>query len=144
MMFKAIFDPKLLVQVFAHIFLFFHPSGNRIRPDFLSRILCLGYLFVFLLLCSLCWASQVPLVPQNQPANAGDVRDTGSIPGSGRSPWRRKWQPTPVFLPGESHDQRSLVGCSPQGHRESDITEATEHAHTHSLCDLCMLKICII
>ena len=39
--------------------------------------------------------------------NAGDL---GSIPGSGRFPWRRKWQPTPVFLPGESHGRRSLVG----------------------------------
>ena len=39
--------------------------------------------------------------------------------------WRRKWQPTPVFLPGESHVQRSLVGCSPWGRTESDTTEAT-------------------
>ena len=39
--------------------------------------------------------------------------------------WRRKWQPTPVFLPGESHGWRSLVGCSPWGHTESDTTEAT-------------------
>ena len=39
--------------------------------------------------------------------------------------WRRKWQPTPVFLPGESHGWRSLVGCSPWGHPESDMTEAT-------------------
>ena len=39
--------------------------------------------------------------------------------------WRRKWQPTPVFLPGEFHGQRSLVGCSPWGHTESDTTEAT-------------------
>ena len=39
--------------------------------------------------------------------------------------WRRKWQPTPVFLPGESHGQRSLVGCSPWGCTESDTTEAT-------------------
>ena len=39
--------------------------------------------------------------------------------------WRRKWQPTPVFLPGESHGQISLVGCSPWGHTESDTTEAT-------------------
>ena len=39
--------------------------------------------------------------------------------------WRRKWQPTPVFLPGESHGQRSLVGCSPRGRTESDTTEAT-------------------
>ena len=38
-------------------------------------------------------------------------------------PWRRKWQPTPAFLPGESHGQRSLVGYSPQGRRESDTTK---------------------
>jgi len=37
--------------------------------------------------------------------------------------WRRKWQPTPVFLPGESHGRRSLVGCSPWGRTESDTTE---------------------
>ena len=52
--------------------------------------------------------------------NAGDL---GSIPGLGRFPWRRKWQPTPVFLPGESHGQRNLVGYSPQGRKESDTTE---------------------
>ena len=45
----------------------------------------------------------------------------------GKSPWRRKWQPTPVSLPGESQGQRSLVGYSLGGHRES---ETTEHAHT--------------
>ena len=38
-------------------------------------------------------------------------------------PWRRKWQPTPVFLPGKPHGQRSLVGYSPQGSKESDTTE---------------------
>ena len=38
-------------------------------------------------------------------------------------PWKRKWQPTPVFLPGEFHGQRSLVGYSPWGHKESDATE---------------------
>ena len=45
------------------------------------------------------------------------------IPGLGRSPWRRKWQPTPVLLPGYSHGQRSLVGYSPWGHKESGWTE---------------------
>ena len=40
-------------------------------------------------------------------------------------PWRREWQPTPVFLPGESHGQRSLVGYSPWGPTESDTTEVT-------------------
>ena len=43
--------------------------------------------------------------------------------------WRRKWQPTPVFLPVESHGQRSLVGCSPWGRTESDTTEATRQQH---------------
>ena len=45
----------------------------------------------------------VALVVKNLPANAGDVRDSGSVPVWGKIPWRRKWQPTPVFLPGESH-----------------------------------------
>ena len=40
-----------------------------------------------------------------------------------KSPWRRKWQPTPVPLPGKSHRQRSLVGYSLWGHKESDTTE---------------------
>ena len=40
-------------------------------------------------------------------------------------PWRRKCQPTPVFLPGESHGQRSLAGCSPWDHKELDVTEVT-------------------
>ena len=41
----------------------------------------------------------------------------------GKILWRRKWQPTPAFLPGESYGQRSLVGYNPQGHKESDTTE---------------------
>ena len=57
---------------------------------------------------------------KNPSANA---RDAGSIPGSGRSPWRRKWQPTPVFLSGKSHGQRSLVRYSSWGHKESDMAE---------------------
>ena len=42
---------------------------------------------------------------------------------SWKIPWRREWLPTPVFLPGESHGQRSLKGYSPWGHKESDETE---------------------
>ena len=64
------------------------------------------------------------LVIKNLPANAGEMRQ-GLIPGSGKIPWSRAWRLTPVFLPGESHGQRSLVGYSPWGHKESDTTEAT-------------------
>ena len=46
--------------------------------------------------------------------------------------WRRKWQPTPVFLPGESQGQRSLAGCSLWGHRESDMSERLPF-HFHAL-----------
>ena len=62
------------------------------------------------------------LVVKNQSASA---RDLGSIPGSERFPWWRKWQPTLVFLPGESHGQRTLEGYRPWGHKELDMTEVT-------------------
>ena len=65
-------------------------------------------------------ASQVVLAVKNLLANAGDIRDTGSIR---KMPWRRKWQPTPVFLPRESHGQWSLVGYNPWGHKESDMDQ---------------------
>ena len=45
----------------------------------------------------------------------------------GELPWRREWQPTPVFLPGEFHGQRSLAGYSPWGRKESDTTEPVTH-----------------
>ena len=45
-------------------------------------------------------------------------------------PWKRAWQPTPVFLPGESHGQRSLTGYSPWGCKELDTTAVTQHART--------------
>ena len=65
--------------------------------------------------------SQAALVVKNPPANAGDVKDAGSIPGWGRSPGGGHGNP----LQYSCHGQRSLVGYSPQGHTESDMTEAT-------------------
>ena len=53
--------------------------------------------------------SQVALVVKNPPANAGDIRDAGSIPGLGRFPGEGHGNPTPVILPGELHGQGSLV-----------------------------------
>ena len=47
----------------------------------------------------------------------------------GKSLWRRKQQPTPLFLPGKSHGQRSLAACSPTGHKESDTTDQV-YKHT--------------
>ena len=47
--------------------------------------------------------------------------------------WRRKWQPTPVFLPGESQGQWSLVGCCLWGRTESDMTEVTQQQQQHAI-----------
>ena len=58
--------------------------------------------------------------------SAHNAGDQGLIPGSERSPgdlpWRREWQPTQVFFPGEFHRQRRLKGCSSWGHKELDMT----------------------
>ena len=65
-------------------------------------------------------ASQVAHQVKNLPANAGDM---GSTPGSGRSLGKKEWLPTPVYLPGEFHERRSLVGYSPRGCKELDTIE---------------------
>ena len=64
---------------------------------------------------------------KNPPVNAGDIRDSGSIPGSGRSPGGGHGKPTAVFLPGESHGQRSLAGYSAWGRKQS----GRDLAHIH-------------
>ena len=62
-------------------------------------------------------------VLKNLPANAGATGDACSIPESGRFPWNRKWQPTPIFLFRKSHGQSNLVGDSSGSHKELDMTE---------------------
>ena len=66
------------------------------------------------------WGFPCGSVVKNLPASAGDL---GLIPESGKIPSRRKWQPTPVFLPGKAHGQRSLMGYRPWCHKELDTTE---------------------
>ena len=51
------------------------------------------------------------------------MQETQFDPWVEKIPWRRKWQPTPVFLPGEFQGQRILVGNSPWDHKELDVTE---------------------
>ena len=61
------------------------------------------------------------LVMKNPLAKTEDMRQEFD-PWVAKIPWRKAWQPSPVFLPGEHHGQRSLVGFSPRGHKESDTT----------------------
>ena len=74
-------------------------------------------------MCAVEGASQVVLVVKNSPANAGDVKRHRFDPWVDNILWRRAQQITPVLLPGESHGHRSLVVCSPWGHKELDATE---------------------
>ena len=63
-------------------------------------------------------------------------RRPGFKPWTGKIPWKRKWLPTPVFWPGKSHGHRGLVGFSPRGLKELDMTEPLG---THTIVDLTML-----
>ena len=84
----------------------------------------IGYPFQY------AWASPVAQTVKNLPA----MRRPGFHSWVGKIPLRRAWQPTPVFLPGESHGQRSLAGYSPWG-RESDMTEQLS---THEWLRICL------
>ena len=77
--------------------------------------------------------SQVALVVKNRPANAGDAREMVSVPGSEMIPWRRKWQPAPVFLSGKFHGQRNLAGYSPWGHKMVGYDLVTKKTAFHVL-----------
>ena len=70
---------------------------------------------------------------KNPPANAGDIRDAGSIPGLGKSLGERHGNPLKYSFPGESHGKRSIAGYNPWSHKELDMTErAHTHTHTHT------------
>ena len=71
-------------------------------------------------------------VVENPPAMQGTFRRHRFDPWVGKIPWRRKWQLTPVFLPGESHGQRSLASYSPWSQKELDITE--QLSNNNSAC----------
>ena len=67
-------------------------------------------------------ASQLMQLVKNLPANGRDVGKPRYDPRGWKISWRRKWQPTPVLLPEESHGQRSLASYSPRGRKESNMT----------------------
>ena len=82
------------------------------------------------------WASQVERVVKNLPANAGDTGDRFT-PWVGKIPWRRKWQPAPIFLPGKLRGQRSLMGYGPWGRSQAQLNT---HTHTPSWGRVFLLK----
>ena len=97
---------------------------NRLGPLIpITHIFCLQRV-----LCSLWKSLRWIQFNQYQPPNF-----LGTLVGARAGTQRRQWHPTPVLLPGKSHGQRSLVGCSPWGREESDTTERL-HFHFSLLC----------
>ena len=78
------------------------------------------YVYVYVYVCVRHMASQAVLMVQNLPANTEDARDVGSIPGLERSLGAGNGNPTPAFLPGKFHGQKSLVDYSSWDCKELD------------------------
>ena len=78
---------------------------------------------------NICHVFGLPIgsVVKNLPEMQEMCRTPGFDPWVGKIPWRRAWQPTPLFLLGKSHGQRSLAGYDPWGCKEPEMIERTEH-----------------
>ena len=97
------------------------------------------YMYVYVYVCNIYIymrrTSQVALVEKNLIVNARDARDAVLIPGFGKSPEVKKWQPIPVLLHGKFHRQWSLVGYIPRSCKESDMTK---HLSTYMYMCVCV------
>ena len=84
------------------------------------------------------WGFPDGSVGKESACDAGENRRCCFDPWVEKTPWRRKWQPTPVFSSGEFHGQSSLAGCNPEGRKESDMTEwLSTHAWAFSIARQC-------
>ena len=104
------------------------PPGNLPDPVWNLRVLCLLKIYTIFFIHFPGGSSDKELTCQCR-----RQKRFGFNPWIGRISWRRAWQPTLVFLPGESHRQSSLVGYSPWDHKESDMTELTQHAYNNNI-----------
>ena len=118
----------------------FHPWSERI-PHASGSLVCVPQL---LSLCSRAQGPQLLTPPCPEPVLCNKRSHRSDRPArhswratpvrhNQRKSWRRQWHPTPVLLPGKSHGLRSLVGCSPRGREESDMTEQL-HFHFSLSC----------
>ena len=96
----------------------------------------------------LCWEGFLGGASSKEPTcQSKRLKRHRFVPWIRKSPWRWAWQPTPVFLPGESYGQRSMVGYSPWGCKQSDTTEATACSHlcwNSVMTDLIFSHLCLI
>ena len=145
------FIPSSLPLLILHpLFPFFASLFHLEPPVFFGVVFFFSFLYLWVYFCLAIYSCL------NFPGGSSGKESTcqcrrwrrsGFSPWVGKIPWRRKWQPTPVFLPGEAYGQRSLAGYSPWGHKESDMTEAAEHTCmrvpqiVNGLCSLSSVKL---
>ena len=124
---------------------FFLPLYNWLLISYSYRMSVFWDLFRWFVISHMVSFGKCPgyTFPGGSDGKASDcnVGDPSSIPGLGRFPWRRKWHPTPVFLPGESHRQSSLAGSSPWGRKESDKIERLILSYLKTTCILKCLDV---
>ena len=130
----------ILYTIYTYIYIYTHTV--QLHARFLVYILVDIYI-QYIAQYTQCLASQVAQVLKNPPANVGRLKRCWFNSWVGKILWRRAWQPTLIFLPEESHGQKSLAGCSPWGHTESDMTEGTQHAHMSSIQYIYLVDKCI-
>ena len=104
-------------------------GSQRVRCDWVTELNWTDHIFRFPAWCN----------TKESTCQCRKCKRCGFSPWAGKIHWRRKWQPTPVFLPGESHGQRGLVGYSPWGCKELDTTEQLS-MHTPSIF-LCLFSL---
>ena len=98
--------------------------GNFVKTHLVIEVWAYFWTFIFTPLFSMPIFMPIPGFPGGDGKEpACRCRRCTFVPWVGKIPWRSAWQPSPIFLPGESHEQRSLVGYSPWGCKESDTTE---------------------
>ena len=98
------------------------------------------YIYHYIINMCTLGASQVALSSKEIACQCRRCKRHRSDPQARKIPWRMAWQPTLVFLPRESCGQGSLVGYGPKGHKESDMTEVTQHTRTRVYVGSCMLR----
>ena len=132
---------SLIINKVEHLFMFYCPLGFPLQWNaflFLLPIFLLDYLSFLLIHRNALLILNINIIyiyidfpgGSDRKVSCLQCRRPGFDPWVGKILWRRKWQPTPVLLPGKSHGQRSMVGYSPQGRKESDTTERL-HFHFH-------------
>ena len=108
-----------------------HQSKDFHPGSLVSELNSLSFHHYFLYQINTIFIGQLASLVAQRVKKLPEMQMTRFEPQLGKIPWRWEWLPTPVFLPGESHRQRSLAGYSPWSHRESDTTEQLILSHFH-------------